>query len=124
MKTEGELVYDQVKSKFESIDVIVSVFSMQVVWASDKFSDIIGYSVEELINKHITKVLHVDLQVLLRDIVRTISGSKKVDKKNLISRNGDEIPVSCNIHSSFYDQEPYIVVCDLKRYTQPDKSKK
>ena len=88
-------ILDEAKKHLSDFDFIVDLFDLQFIWANQNVSDIIGFSKDEIIKKHVLDLLVINENEYRRSLVeRMTKGSGNVD---LIMKRKDNTHVSLSI---------------------------
>ncbi len=97
------------EKKFGKINVIVSLYSLQIVWADRKFADMVDFKEEELPGKNIRDIIVIDYHVFLRTLGKFL-GKTADDTKILKRKDGKKIKASGTVHHFSFEKEEYICV--------------
>jgi len=109
MGMEKDTTVDVLKKKFDKFDVIISLFTMQFVWVSKKFADILDYKVDELLGKHVNDVIVFDRLEMIKEIGKVL-GRKTDDEKTAIKKGGGKLKIKGEIKYCTLKAEPFLVI--------------
>lgn len=111
MDEETKEILEMATKKFGAPDLIVNIYSMEFLWASEKVAKALGYTVQELSGMSLRKLMSFDHHEIMRMTMR-ILGKKTEDTKILKKKNGEKVRAKGMVHSLMHDKEPYLVIVD------------
>lgn len=112
MKTDVPSVVRIAQEKYDNISVIVSVFTLRIVWADEDFAQRLGYTQEELIGLPAVKITDLKPADAFKEATRLFTTHGK-ESKPVITKSGEALYMTTKIHALMYDKEPHIIVTDL-----------
>ena len=104
-----------INKKFDQVDIVVSCYSLRIVWASEKFHGILGYSNGELIDISITKIVMLDSLATTKMVTNILAG-KKDDIRDLVRKDGQLVKLKIILNNLTYEEEPFVVMIDTKLF--------
>jgi hypothetical protein len=97
------------EKKFGKMDIIVSLYTMQIAWAGKKFADLVDYEQKDLPGMNVRDIIIIDYKTIARTIGKFL-GRTSEDTRRLRRRDGKEIEIAGIVHHFSYDNEDYITV--------------
>lgn len=104
---------EDIKSRFDNVEAIVSGFSMSVIWASPKLHKLLDYKEGELTDISINKLIKLNPLSITKMIADAVNDEAS-DTNKIIKKDGSEILLKTTAGITKYDNEPYIVVTGVE----------
>lgn len=101
------------RQKFGSPDFLISVYSMQFIWVSERAAQALGYTQQEFFDISVHKVMVFDKEEIMKMVTKFL-GKQKEDTKVLRKKTGEKVRVKGMVNSFTRDKEPYLVITNLK----------
>lgn len=102
------------QSKFENVDAIANIFTMQVEWARPETAQELGYTQEEIIGISGRELMAVDSASFMKLISLLMDSKNKEDSQLMKKKGGTVVNTSAVINGFTFEGIPYIAVCSLK----------
>ena len=112
----GKELKQYITGKHGTIDVIIDLFSMELVWVSDEFAETLGFKPDELIDKHVNEVLILDRKLLVKEVSKILGKKSMDDTKVLRKKSGEKIRIDGRLYHLMYKLEPYLAIKIIKYY--------
>lgn len=100
--------YDEIvkyaKEKYPNAEAVVSVYTMEMLWVSEKLAKVAGYSQEELVDKNIRDIVQIDIMRFMS----LISGSDG-ETQLIKTKSGKLIEGTTDVRVFMFNKEPYFV---------------
>lgn len=112
MESENSVI-EVAQQEYSIIAVIVNVFTLRIVWASEKFATKLGYTQEEMVDMPAVEVTDLKPTDALKEAVRLFTTHEK-ESKPVITKSGEELRIQTEVHPLLHDKEPYIIVTNLE----------
>lgn len=98
--------YDKIikyaKEKYPNVEAVVSVYTMEMLWVSEKLAKVAGYSPEELVEKNIRDIVQIDIMRFMS----LISGSDG-ETQLIKTKSGKLIEGTTDVRVFMFNKEPY-----------------
>ena len=102
----------EARKKFSHIDVIVNVFTLRIVWASERVATHLEYTQDEMINLPAVQITDLKPTDALKEATRLFNAHGK-EYKPVVTKSGKEINMQAKIHAFLYNHEPHLIVTDM-----------
>ena len=112
---------ERIVNKYGDADVVINLFTMELIWVSTTFADKLGFKAEELVDKHINDVVVLDRSVLMKEVAKMLGKPGIEDTKILRKKNGEKIKVTGQLHSLTHKLQPYLTI-KIAKYLNPKKT--
>ena len=107
MDGEKKELIRKATEKIGKPDVIIELFTMHFVYASDKLSKLVNLKHEEIVDHRVTDVVIIDKAIIVNEISKVLSRSKS-EVKCFKTKSGYDIEVKIKMASFTHNAEPYI----------------
>ncbi len=107
MDSEERKVLSDVEKKFGKFDVLINLFTMQLVWASARFSKALGYAEGEIVGRSMRDVFTISTAEVFSEVARALSRKHEVEKV-LKGKAGNSVRFSGVMDHVMVHGEPYI----------------
>lgn len=98
-----------VENKFGKVDVIISVYTMQVAWASKRTNKLLGYNPGEMTNMSVRKFLPMDPKSIM-ELMSMLVGKKITNTRMIMKKSGEQTKITADLESFTYDSEPFVII--------------
>ena len=99
--------------KFDRLDVIVSVFTMQFIWVSRQFAGRLGYTQDEMVDKSLRSVFDVHpalIAGLINHLFWDVDGK---DSQSLKTKDGSLVSGTADVKTFSFASEPYLAFVNV-----------
>jgi PAS domain S-box-containing protein len=102
------------KEKYKELDAVVNIFTMRIVWASERSASGLGYTASELIGKSAREVMRMDAaSVAKMFFVELISKNGAEETRPFKHKDGTALTGTATVYNFKHDGEPYLAVESL-----------
>lgn len=96
---------------FENVDYVVSLYSMNVAWVSERAARALGYTRDELMGKFLRDMMQLTPEEIVKMSAEFEDGANiHGDSRTLIKKDGSTVQDIADIHLFSIGGEPFVAV--------------
>lgn len=110
---EAQEIYDVAHRKYSNIAVIVSVYTLRIVWVDAEFAHRLEYTQDEMLGMPAVEITDLKPTDALKEATRLFTTHGE-ESKPVITKSGKALYMHTDVHAFIHNKEAFVVAANMK----------